>query len=283
MNLLCHIGNTRHGEWLTQQAIGAKALNLGSEEARAAYWRNLEAERAKLYPWAERQIAAQFRAELAEFRRRIENGWEAESAAIDSLHPDDWRATLMRVYEHVGRKIGRWVWNGMQQPKALRAIERKAVEDVWYDALYEYISEIVGDKVVQILATTKELIKAAIREGLANGEGVFEVSRRIEALYLDEIIPHRAEVIARTETIAAAGAASRAAAKATGLNLTHEWVATPDDRTRDTHWAANGQKKPIDEPFEVGGSLLMFPGDSSLGADADQVISCRCVEVYSVA
>jgi len=30
----------------------------------------------------------------------------------------------------------------------------------------------------------------------------------------------------------------------------------------------------IDDPFEVGGSLLMYPGDSS--GDASEVINCRC-------
>ena len=58
------------------------------------------------------------------------------------------------------------------------------------------------------------------------------------------------------------------------------WSAILDKRTRDTHIKANGQTVPIDQPFVVGNSLLMFPHDGSLGADPSELLNCRCSAIY---
>lgn len=59
------------------------------------------------------------------------------------------------------------------------------------------------------------------------------------------------------------------------------WHAIMDRRTRDTHRDANGATVPIDEPFEVGDSLLLFPRDESLGASAEEIVNCRCWLTFS--
>jgi len=40
-------------------------------------------------------------------------------------------------------------------------------------------------------------------------------------------------------------------------------------------------KKPIpeDQPYIVGSSYLMFPGDTSMGALAKEIINCKCVSL----
>jgi hypothetical protein len=59
---------------------------------------------------------------------------------------------------------------------------------------------------------------------------------------------------------------------------THKrWESFHDEKVRKTHQKADGQIKPLAEPFEVGNSLLMFPHDTSLGATADETVNCRCV------
>ena len=61
-----------------------------------------------------------------------------------------------------------------------------------------------------------------------------------------------------------------------GIELTREWIATKDARTRHSHGAADGQRVGVDEPFTVGGEKLMFPGDGSLGATGKNLYNCRC-------
>jgi hypothetical protein len=47
-------------------------------------------------------------------------------------------------------------------------------------------------------------------------------------------------------------------------------------RTREPHAEADGQKQPISDPFLVGGELLFYPGDGSLGASLWNIINCQC-------
>jgi len=60
----------------------------------------------------------------------------------------------------------------------------------------------------------------------------------------------------------------------------HKWVTMEDERVRKTHKHANGQIKPINKPFTVGKYKLMYPMDESLGAGAEEIVNCRCVEVF---
>lgn len=63
--------------------------------------------------------------------------------------------------------------------------------------------------------------------------------------------------------------------------LTKEWAGILDDRIREDHLVADGQEVQKTEPFTVGGELLMYPGDTSLGATEKNVINCRCSALYS--
>lgn len=59
-----------------------------------------------------------------------------------------------------------------------------------------------------------------------------------------------------------------------------EWISERDERVRKTHLDADGSIVEIGEPFVVGTSLMMFPKDSSLGADASEIANCRCTVKY---
>lgn len=58
------------------------------------------------------------------------------------------------------------------------------------------------------------------------------------------------------------------------------WVTVGDARVRDDHQRANGQKKILSLPYNVGSDLLMYPGDASLGAALSNVINCRCSSIH---
>lgn len=63
---------------------------------------------------------------------------------------------------------------------------------------------------------------------------------------------------------------------AAGVVAKKLWSAVLDARTRPAHALADGQRVDIGKPFTVKGQLLMYPGDTSLGATLDNVINCRC-------
>jgi hypothetical protein len=56
------------------------------------------------------------------------------------------------------------------------------------------------------------------------------------------------------------------------------WISELDNKTRPWHWDAYGQKKGIDEYFDVGGEFMMYPHDTS--ASPENTIHCRCSVKY---
>lgn len=62
--------------------------------------------------------------------------------------------------------------------------------------------------------------------------------------------------------------------KSEGVNLTVEWCATLDGRTRPTHRLADGERHDVDEPFVVDGYNIMYAGDPQ--APQKEIWNCRC-------
>lgn len=89
----------------------------------------------------------------------------------------------------------------------------------------------------------------------------------------------KAARIARTEAMGAMNGGTYAGARvhmiATGEARWKQWWSTTDNRTRDSHWAAHMQVRPLEEPFAVGGYSLLHPGQA--GGPAHEVINCRCL------
>lgn len=91
--------------------------------------------------------------------------------------------------------------------------------------------------------------------------------------------PDRARLVAENETQSLFNLSEFDRAKEQGFKF-KEWLAMLDEKTRETHALADGQKVDIDTPFIVGNSLMMFPTDTSLGAPPEEIINCRCVMRY---
>ena len=112
--------------------------------------------------------------------------------------------------------------------------------------------------------------------GIKASDGIWGKRRRPE---LVRGVAARSETIVRTEMTRifnlATHSQQREAAEAIP-GLTKRWIATADERTRDSHIAAHQatltEPIPIDEPFNVGGSSLMFPGDPA--GPAGETINC---------
>lgn len=59
-----------------------------------------------------------------------------------------------------------------------------------------------------------------------------------------------------------------------------QWVDIRDKKERETHREVGGTIIPIEDVFVVGDSLMRYPKDSSLGAEAKEIINCRCTIKY---
>lgn len=131
-----------------------------------------------------------------------------------------------------------------------------------------------------------------VRKAIADGKPLAQADiDRVTGRYSDRMLKHRADTIARTESITALRAGRREGIEQ-GIEqgaiaqerVKRVWSATLDPRTRDDHASMNGQEvEGMDAPFTLpDGSQMLYPGDTSLGASAGQVINCRCFDEYVV-
>lgn len=58
------------------------------------------------------------------------------------------------------------------------------------------------------------------------------------------------------------------------------WITMRDKKVRETHKEVDGQVKAIEDLFYVGGSLMSYPRDGSLGASSSEIVGCRCSIQY---
>ena len=59
-----------------------------------------------------------------------------------------------------------------------------------------------------------------------------------------------------------------------------KWISFGDERVRMDHANVDGEVVDINKPFHVGGYLMMFPKDDSLGAGLEEIVNCRCSVEY---
>ena len=125
-----------------------------------------------------------------------------------------------------------------------------------------------------------KLMNSAITQGIVQGETIQQIAKRIvnttgERSYASAVRN------ARTAYTGAQNAGRMEGlhqAQALGIKVKKQWMATLDDRTRDTHAELDGQIRDVDEPFEVDGMEIDYPGDPT--ADPSLVYNCRCTLVY---
>ncbi len=134
---------------------------------------------------------------------------------------------------------------------------------------------------VRIPDEVYNLVFAEMTDGINAGESVDQLAQRVDRVLEtagSERWKNRARTIAITETTRAYGAGTLAAgleqSRVTGRLLRKRWDTEHDKRVRASHRAVDGRVTDLAQPFLVGGSMLMFPGDP-LGP-ADEVVGCRC-------
>lgn len=147
-----------------------------------------------------------------------------------------------------------------------------------FDLLNEKALKFLEDKkikfAINVADTTHKAIIKELTEGFEKGESIQELANRIKNM--PEFDMKRATVVSRTEIISSSNAGTLQGYKESGVVIGKEWSSTKDNRTRDHHVDAEGQRVKLDEPFKVDGDLLDYPGDNSYDAKASNVIQCRC-------
>jgi len=267
----------------------AKALDLTTPEQKQNYLKKMESQRVKWETTITERVQDYFKDEQKTVLASLSDSVDPGQAQAKVTHALDvvqqsgaLKHLIVSLYQDVGTDVGTDTLKELKYE--YRPFQTKDDDptdlNLYAPDVLVYLYSLAVQKVQQITDTTRAEIQSVLAQGVQAGEALPALVKRLNDLYLVSIIPKRSEKVARTEVIAASNYGSQEAAKSSGLTLKKVWLATSDSRTRPDHAEADGQEVDMDEPFEVGGSQLMYPGDSSLGASADEVVSCRCTQYY---
>jgi uncharacterized protein with gpF-like domain len=163
-------------------------------------------------------------------------------------------------------------------------LESKAARQSQSQFMQEQLSWLereAAKKIANISQSQVDFIRDRVMAGVRDGHSAEKIARNL-AESIPEISRNRAATIARTETHNAAMAAIDESLKYKRIVVkTKTWWSVRDKKVRASHQAVHGTTVPYAEPFNVGGSPMMRPGDDSLGAGADEIINCRCTVLFN--
>lgn len=173
-----------------------------------------------------------------------------------------------------------YVATGVPQARStVRDLGKPKAEDsgIWESAIMSYARERAGQEITSVTGTLRKTLVSILREEMQDWDstGVEKLTQRVYRRYRQQ---QEWEVrrIVQTESLISAGRAGDLAAQSLDIRFTKQWCTSGMVNTRDTHLEADGTVVASDEPFVVGGSYLMYPHDTSLGADAGEIINCAC-------
>lgn len=138
--------------------------------------------------------------------------------------------------------------------------------------LITFIFDSIGAaKVQKISNTTRDYLNTQLQNAVANEMDRFDLARE---LVTTDVPLQRAQVIAQTESTAAAGIGQMTAARSARFQMLKIWNNVNDSRVRETHQdgaGVGGERQELETQFSNG---CMQPGDPH--GLAREVVRCRC-------
>jgi len=186
------------------------------------------------------------------------------------------------LYTDIGMRFAKWYVNNINR-FIKKAVDTSDVDDIWRNAFGSYGSAVGAQRVTLVSGTAKQTLIKITQQLMRDSEfmtlGAVERGRILRNQF-NKYSQWQAERVVRTEATAAANFAQTQAAQTIfpPEQLQKEWIASFDDKVRDTHSEADGQIVRANDTFLVGGQPMMFPGDPAGGAA--ECINCRCSVAY---
>ena len=231
----------------------------------------------------ERVIRRELRAAADEAAQAFRETGDLSEAVM--IHEARIQSAITSMYRDAYLMVGGRVGEALERFKGYQPAERKQFQmsDAFRFGLESFIRQWAARKVTGITQTTIAQFADIVERGIAEGLTLDDVAGLISSRGR-EMSAYRAHAIARTETHAAANAGALNAAQESGVVSLKEWIPVDDGRTRTLDNSdfdhVNVDSVPINQPFDVSGDLLMYPGDPN--GSPGNVIMCRCAMGYIV-
>lgn len=159
----------------------------------------------------------------------------------------------------------------------------------WVESAREQL--LSGDKAAMRAYLTRKLRDTAFDKFVVPGKPLtIAQANTIARAYASRLLESHAKQLAQTSAQQAYNAGRNHSLRQlidngtiTVDQISKRWQTMRDERVRHSHAVMNGNRAGFTEPFVSGiGSLLMFPGDRSLGAVDADIYNCRCSLEYKI-
>ncbi len=228
------------------------------------------------------KVGSVYEARLAKARRKELR--RVLGMALDLSDPDQIPGLMENIEEDYLYDwwAGLWITAGVPQAKAVAASLRQAKAagetDLWGATLRRYALKRAGENISVVSGTWKTSLVNLIQTIMAveKTAGVEKLTRLIYRGYREKLEKWQCRRIAQTESMIGMAEAGAVAAGTLDVPFTKQWCVSGLGNTRPSHEAMDGVIVDENEPFELEGGLLLYPHDTSMGADAGEIINCAC-------
>lgn len=205
-------------------------------------------------------------------------GKKAPKVQVDDflLDPEDESQVLVSAYTPEMKKIV-----GEQGSRAMLMTGTGAAFDEATKVVQQFIKNRTFQFSFETTEETNNLLKASLTEGVASGEGIDQLRRRVQDVF-DGMEKYRAERIARSEVIRASNFATREAYHQSGVVEQLEWLVTDDDRLCPLCAPLSGKTISIKDSFFSRGDTVVGADGSEYAVDYESIDNpplhpnCRC-------
>lgn len=202
-----------------------------------------------------------------EIKKLTNENIKTTTKTLKDIFSEQYYLTGFAFEQSLGMRLG----FGLLNPTVIDGSVLNSLDRIkWTDRMKDHAQEYVNQ------------IRSELTQGLIQGEGYGKITKRI----IDKTGINAGKVtrIVRTEGHRVQNAASllaydktQVAADRLGLKTVKKWVATLDNRTRDTHQQMDGQEADAEGMFTFpGGAKTPAPG---IQGPPEEIINCRCTTI----
>jgi len=262
-----------------EQAVAICASRYNKEKLLTLEWKRIDRQRSVYSNYAKNALQQALDTQLNNYINNLSS--VALDVNIELVSTDVIQNAIEKVYSKVMGDFAKDSYNEY-------ILINKKTEFNWIETILNWVQVNLGGIVNSINFFTKRRITEQVQIAVQEGWSIQQLRDKLKKDYA--FSENRAQMIARTEIIRASNAGSLLGAIETGIPMLKYWLATRDDRTRGQkpsdkfdHYSMLEREKigvSLDQPFNVSGEFLMYPGDPD--GSAGNTINCRCALRYEV-
>lgn len=176
--------------------------------------------------------------------------------ALEALRPKRLTDEVVPLWE---KRMEKW------GTRVLRELGIDSAFSMKNPLVQAHLEKLSSEKITGIHETTRQAVRDTLGEGVAAGEGIELLSRRVSDVF-DAADKVRARMIARTEVVGSSNFTNLQAFSQSGVVPRKEWLSVRDGQTRVEHLELDGQTVGVADSFAVDGHQAQHPGGFGVAA-----------------